>query len=80
MGHFMIGMLGFFCLVLLLLAALALGIVKIVRGNSEGQEGSKADEEAKIIQELHQQLTRMEDRIEALETILLEKEGKREQR
>lgn len=80
MGHFMVGMLGFFLLVLLLLAGLALGIVKIVRGNTEGKQDGMLDEEAKIIQELHQELGRMEQRIEALETILLDEQGRKERK
>ncbi|WP_052515559.1 hypothetical protein [Dethiosulfatarculus sandiegensis] len=80
MGHFMVGMLGFFFLVLLLLAGLALGIVKIVRGNTEGKQDGMLDEEAKIIQELHQELGRMEQRIEALETILLDEQGRKERK
>jgi phage shock protein B len=76
----MVGMLGFFLLVLLLLAGLALGIVKIVRGNTEGKQDGMLDEEAKIIQELHQELGRMEQRIEALETILLDEQGRKERK
>ncbi|KIX11120.1 phage-shock protein [Dethiosulfatarculus sandiegensis] len=76
----MVGMLGFFFLVLLLLAGLALGIVKIVRGNTEGKQDGMLDEEAKIIQELHQELGRMEQRIEALETILLDEQGRKERK
>lgn len=46
-------------------------IVKLVgRGNNRG--GSA--EEARIIQEIHQGLVRMEQRVEALETLLLERE------
>lgn len=39
---------------------------------------SQLEEETRIIQEIYQGLTKMEERIEALETILLEK-GKKEQ-
>jgi phage shock protein B len=35
-----------------------------------------ADEEAKMIQEIYHGLTQMEARVEALETLLLEKEKK----
>lgn len=46
-------------------------IVKLVgKGNNRG--GSA--EEARIIQEIHQGLVRMEQRVEALETLLLERE------
>lgn len=41
---------------------------------SGGGADQRLTEETKIIQELNQGLTRMEQRIEALETILLEKD------
>lgn len=46
-------------------------IVKLVgRGNNQ----SATAEEARMIQEIHQGLVRMEQRVEALETLLLERE------
>lgn len=43
----------------------------LTRGDAKANEARQA-EETRLIQELHQGLTRMEARIEALETILLD--------
>jgi phage shock protein B len=43
--------------------------LKIVKG---GKDQQRQDEEARLIQELHHGLNRMESRIEALETLLLD--------
>jgi phage shock protein B len=43
-------------------------------GSPAGRE--QAAEETRLIQDMHQQLVRMEERVEALETILLERERK----
>lgn len=45
--------------------------LKIVKGDKEG-----TTEEAKIIQEIHAGLDRLDKRVEALETILLDLDGK----
>ena len=48
--------------------------LKILKGGVS-QKGQKSQsDEAKIIQEIYQGLARMEDRVESLETILLERE------
>jgi len=47
-------------------------VVKVLKGPQRGKSTAD-DEEARVIQEVHQGLTRMEERIEALETILLER-------
>ena len=70
---------GFVALVLALLAGTAVAIVKIIKGKTARQDEAQNTEEAKTIQEIHQGLTRMEKRIEALETILLEKEARKEE-
>ena len=48
--------------------------LKILKGGvfQKGQKGQS--DEARIIQEIYQGLARMEERVESLETILLEKE------
>lgn len=57
---------------LLLVGAVVFGIFKLFsRSSAEGKE-----DETRMIQEMYQGLVRMEERIEALETILLEKDGK----
>lgn len=46
--------------------------LKIVKGDAGEKNERQKAEETRLIQELHQGLTRMEKRIEALETILLD--------
>jgi phage shock protein B len=56
------------------LAALICGTVLIIiksRSNS-GSQGASDSEEARVIQEIYQSLTKMEQRIESLETILMD--------
>ena len=52
--------------------------LKIITGGSARQREELQAEETGVIQELHRGLTRMEKRIEALETILLDPERKEE--
>ena len=53
--------------------------IKIIRGGA-GPRGQKTQtDEARIIQEVFQGLTGMEERVEALETILLEREKERKE-
>lgn len=64
--------------VILLLATLGLIIIGIIRAAKTGGLSSKdrkahADE-TKMIQDLFQGLSRMEERVEALETILIERQ------
>ncbi len=69
-------MLGFFFILmtagLLLVGAVIFGIIRLF--TRTGREGG--ENEAQMIQEMYQGLARMEERIETLETILLEKDGK----
>lgn len=66
--------LGFALLVLALLGGIGVAILKVIKGKSGGRDQEAQAEEAKLMQELHQGLSRMEKRIEALETILLERQ------
>mgnify|MGYP000884182505 CR=1 FL=1 len=50
--------------------------LKILKGESSRGGERLNEEETRMIQELHSGLTRMEERIEALETILLGRDGK----
>ena len=65
---------------ILALAAMVCGtVLAMIKARREGLSptGKKAQsEEAAVIQELYRGLTRMEERIEALETILMEGQGK----
>ncbi len=50
--------------------------IKMFKGSPAKPDRHAAMEEARMIQEIYRNLTRMEERIEALEIILLEKERK----
>ena len=52
--------------------------IRLLKGNSRKDQA----EDSKIIQEIYQGLSRMEERVEALETILLdqEKEGRKNEK
>jgi len=50
--------------------------IKIIRGGFSRKGQRLQSEEAKMIQEIHKGLKRMEERVEALETIILERERK----
>ncbi len=62
---------------LAILGGMVLGGIKIMRGNPARQSKQQWDEETRLIQELHQSLSKMDNRIEALEMILLDPERKR---
>ena len=53
-----------------------IAITAILRGKSPPRDNAESKEEAQTIQELYKQCTRLADRIEALETIILDREGK----
>ncbi|HCU68220.1 MAG TPA: hypothetical protein DGF30_03140 [Desulfomicrobium sp.] len=59
---------------LLLVGAVIFGIIRLF--TRTGREGGES--EAQMIQEMYQGLARMEERIETLETILLEKDKERQ--
>ena len=50
--------------------------IKLLKGDISREERKVRAEEAKMIQEIYQSLPRMEQRIEALETLVLDREGK----
>ena len=50
--------------------------LKILKGASTQRDRQSRDQEARLIQEIHHGLSRMEERVEALETILLDREKK----
>jgi phage shock protein B len=67
---------GSIIIALAIIPATILFAIKIFRGSVSANSRGLADEEAKMIQEIYHGLTRMEARVEALETLLLEKEKK----
>jgi len=60
-----------------ILGGVFLGALKILKGNSAGGRGESRAEETGLIQDIHHGLQKMEERIEALETILLDVERSR---
>jgi phage shock protein B len=50
--------------------------IRIFKGRVSGKNQALADEETKMIQEIYHCLEKMEARVEALETLLIEKERK----
>lgn len=63
---------------ILLLATLGLIIIGIIRAAKTGgisrKDRAAQTEETKMIQDIYQGLSRMEERVEALETILIERQ------
>lgn len=63
-------------LALLILCGTVLLIIRMRQGGISSKARSTLNEEAKMIQEIYTGLSRMEQRVEALETILMEQKGK----
>lgn len=62
-------------LALALPVVLVLGLVRIFTGRSVRRNPQQEAEEARLMQELHHGMARLENRIENLETVVLEREG-----
>ena len=65
---------GSIVLALAIIPGAILLAIKFFRG---GQSAGDQAEEAKMIQEIYKGLSRIEERVEALETILLDQEGRK---
>ncbi|MBN1102380.1 MAG: phage-shock protein [Deltaproteobacteria bacterium] len=52
--------------------------IKIVKGDASRKGQRLQADEARVVQEIYQGLSRMEKRVEALETIILDRSGKDE--
>ena len=65
---------GSIVLALAIIPGAILLAIKFFRG---GQSAGDQAEEAKLIQQIYTALSRMEERVEALETILLDQEGRK---
>ena len=63
-------------LVLAIIGSTILMAIKILKGGLSRKGQKVQSEEAGMIQEIYQGLSRMEARVEALETIILERERK----
>jgi hypothetical protein len=67
---------GGIVLALAIIGSTVLMAVKIVRGGVSRKGQRSAAEEAKMIQEIYQGLSQMEERVETLETLILDSKGK----
>ena len=63
-------------LILAIIGSTILMAIKIIKGGVSRKGQDIQTDEAKKIQEIYQGLSRMEERIEALETIILDRERK----
>ena len=59
---------------LIIVAGTILLAIKIIKGGASSKDPKAQADETRVIQEIYQGLTRMEERVEALETILIERE------
>lgn len=55
-----------------------LAALKILKGGNSSRDAETDREETRLIQELHRGLSRLEERVEALETLLLERSDRKE--
>ncbi|MCP4692429.1 MAG: phage-shock protein [Desulfobacterales bacterium] len=62
--------------VLAIIPATILIAIKLSRGGVSGKNRKELSEEARIMQEIYQGLSKMEKRVESLETILMDSQGK----
>jgi phage shock protein B len=61
---------------LVIIGATILMAIRFFKGGASGSDRRARSEETRMIQEIYRSLTRMEERVDALETILLDKEKK----
>lgn len=80
MGGFMTFAFSMLLVGLVIVALVVVLIAKLLKGGSGAENKAERTNEAKLIQELYHGLSRMEDRVESLETILLDKESKEERK
>ena len=71
-----LGIVLFLTVLIALPILLLMAVLHVLTGGRRRQHGAPESEETQLMQNLHQGMTRMEGRIEALETILLERERK----
>lgn len=63
--------------ILLTLGAIPYMIIRAARGGGSKKTGAQAAAETRLIQEIHHGLTKMEGRVEALETLLMDDESRK---
>ena len=60
-------------LALVIIGSTILMAIKILKGGGSPKQQKTMNDEARMIQEIYQGLARMEERVEALETIILDR-------
>ncbi len=63
-------------IILAIIGSTILIAIKIIKGGVSRAGQKTQSEEARMIQEIYQGLARMEDRVEALETLIIDQDGK----
>ena len=63
-------------LALAIVGGTILMVIKILKGGLSRTDQKAQTEEAKMVQEIYEGLSRMEQRVESLETIILDRKGK----
>ncbi len=76
MGHFLTFVFAVMLLGVAVVVVIMVLLVRLLRGGSGASTHNEAGNEARLIQELYHGLNKMEERMEALETLLLDKEQK----
>jgi len=67
-------------LILAIIGSTILMGLKIIKGGLSSKNRKTQTDEARIMQEIYQGLARMEERVDALETIIMDREGERKER
>jgi phage shock protein B len=62
--------------ILAIIGWIILSGIKILKGGISRKDQKFQNDEARIIQEIYQGISRMEERVDALETIIMERERK----
>jgi len=71
---------GGIVLALAIIGSTILMAINIIKGGVTSKDRKTQTDEARIIQEIYQGLARMEERVESLETIILDRERDREEK
>jgi phage shock protein B len=71
-----VGVLGVMIPLVAVMGGIFLGALLILRGGSRREHGELKAEETRLIQDIYHGLIKMEERVEALETLLLERDRK----
>jgi phage shock protein B len=70
------GVFWFMILPLIAIAVVLVLLLRLLRDRRPGADADAATDEARMIQELYRGMNRMEQRVEALETLLLERDAR----